>query len=52
MNFQENQTETAAGFDPVNYGRLVALKSALDPQGVLLGNHPVRRTYEVEDEFF
>ncbi|HOZ56910.1 MAG TPA: FAD-binding protein [Nakamurella multipartita] len=52
LNFQENQTETAAGFDPVNYGRLVALKSALDPQGVLLGNHPVRRTYEVEDEFF
>jgi FAD/FMN-containing dehydrogenase len=52
LNFQENQVDPATGFDPVSYGRLVALKSAMDPNGVLVGNHLVRRTYEIEDEFF
>jgi len=52
LNFQENQVDPATGFDPVTFGRLVTLKSALDPDGVLVGNHLVRRTYEMEDEFF
>ncbi len=52
LNFTENRIDPASGFDPVTYGRLVTLKSALDPDGVLVGNHPVRRTYEIEDEFF
>lgn len=52
LNFQENPIDPAAGFDPVTFGRLVTLKTALDPDGVLVGNHLVRRTYEMEDEFF
>ncbi len=52
LNFQENAVDPATGFDPVTFGRLVTLKSALDPDGVLVGNHLVRRTYEMEDEFF
>jgi len=52
LNFQENPVDPASGFDPVEFGRLVTLKSALDPDGVLVGNHLVRRTYEIEDEFF
>jgi len=52
LNFQENPVDPATGFDPVTFGRLVTLKSALDPHGVLVGNHLVRRTYEMEDEFF
>ncbi len=52
LNFQENPTDPATGFDPVSYGRLVTLKSAMDPDGVFVGNHPIRRTYEMEDEFF
>lgn len=52
LNFQENPVDPATGFDPVTFGRLVTLRSALDPTGVLVGNHPVRRTYEMEDEFF
>lgn len=52
LNFQENPVDPATGFDPVTFGRLVTLKTALDPNGVLVGNHLVRRTYEMEDEFF
>lgn len=51
LNFQENATEPATGFDAVAFGRLVALKSALDPNGILVGNHLIRRTHEIEDEF-
>lgn len=50
LNFQENPTEPATGYDAVAFGRLVALKSALDPDGVLVGNHLIRRTHEIEDE--
>jgi FAD/FMN-containing dehydrogenase len=52
LNFQENPVDPATGFDPVTFGRLVTLKSVMDPAGVLVGNHLVRRTYEMEDEFF
>jgi len=52
LNFQESHVDPAGGYDPVAYGRLVTLKSALDPDAVLVGNHLVRRTYEIEDEFF
>lgn len=52
LNFQENHVDPATGFDPVTFGRLVTLKSALDPNGVLVGNHLIRRCYEMEDEFF
>jgi len=52
LNFQENPADPGTGFDPVSYGRLVTLKSAMDPAGVFVGNHLVRRTYEIQDEFF
>ncbi len=51
LNFQESRVDPASGFDPVTFGRLVTLKSAVDPDGVLVGNHLIRRTYEMEDEF-
>lgn len=52
LNFQESRVDADTGFDPVTFGRLVALKSAMDPNGVMVGNHLIRRTYEMEDEFF
>jgi hypothetical protein len=33
----------------VTWGRLVTLKSAFDPDAVMVANHPVRRTFEIED---
>ena len=33
----------------MTWGRLVTIKSAFDPDGVVVGNHLVRRTFEIED---
>ncbi len=49
LSFVEHPTDTSTGYDPVTWGRLVAVKSAYDPDAVLLANHPVRRTFEIED---
>ena len=49
LNFVEHPTDPSAGYDPVTWGRLVTLKSAFDPEAVIVANHPVRRTFEIED---
>ena len=49
LNFVEHPTDPSAGYDPVTWGRLVTLKSAFDPDAVIVANHPVRRTFEIED---
>jgi len=49
LNFVELPTDPSAGYDPVRWGRLVTLKSAFDPDAVIVANHPVRRTFEIED---
>jgi FAD/FMN-containing dehydrogenase len=49
LNFVERPTDPSAGYDPVTWGRLVTLKSAFDPAAVIVANHPVRRTFEIED---
>lgn len=49
LNFVEHPTDPSAGDDPVTWGRLVTLKSAFDPDAVIVANHPVRRTFEIED---
>jgi hypothetical protein len=49
LNFVEHTVDPSAGYDPVTWGRLVTIKSAFDPDGVVVGNHLVRRTFEIED---
>jgi len=49
LSFVEHPTDPSTGYEPVAWGRLVTLKSAFDPDGVIVGNHPVRRTFEIED---
>ncbi len=49
LNFVEHPTDPSKGYDPVTWGRLVTLKSAFDPDAVIVANHPVRRTFEIED---
>jgi len=49
LSFIEHPTDASTGYDPVTWGRLVAVKSAYDPDAVLVANHPVRRTFEIED---
>ena len=49
LNFVEQTIDPSVGYDPVSWGRLVTIKSAYDPDGVIVGNHLVRRTFEIED---
>jgi FAD/FMN-containing dehydrogenase len=49
LNFVEHAIDASAGYDPVTWGRLVTLKSALDPNGIMVGNHRVRRAFEPGD---
>jgi FAD/FMN-containing dehydrogenase len=49
LNFVEHPTDASSGYDPVTWGRLVTVKSAYDPDAVMVANHPVRRTFEIED---
>ncbi len=49
LNFVEHAIDPSAAYDPVAWGRLVTIKSAYDPDGLIVGNHLVRRTFEIED---
>lgn len=49
LNFVEQPIDPSTGYDPVSWGRLVAVKSAYDPDAVMVANHPIRRTFEIED---
>ena len=49
LNFVEHPIDPSVAYNPVTWGRIVTLKSAFDPDAVIVGNHPVRRTFEIED---
>ena len=49
LNFVEHAVDPSIGYDPVTWGRLVTVKTAYDMDAVMLANHPVRRTFEIED---
>jgi hypothetical protein len=49
LNFVEHPTDPSVAYDPVTWGRLVTIKSAFDPDAVIVASHPVRRTFEIED---
>ncbi len=49
LNFVEHTLDPSVGYDPIAWGRLVTIKSAFDPDGLIVGNHLVRRTFEIED---
>ncbi len=49
LNFVEHPIDPSLAYDPVAWGRLVTIKSAFDPDGIIVGNHSVRRTFEIED---
>lgn len=49
LNFVEQPIDPSAGYDPITWGRLVTIKTAYDMDAVMVANHPVRRTFEIED---
>lgn len=42
LSFAEETVDASTGYRPDAWARLVALRAELDPQGVLVANHPVR----------
>ncbi|OAA27874.1 FAD/FMN-dependent dehydrogenase [Frankia sp. EI5c] len=41
LNFVEDRIDPAAGFDPVSWSRLRAIRAAVDPNGMFVANHPI-----------
>jgi FAD/FMN-containing dehydrogenase len=41
LNFVEEPHDPADGYDPANWARLQAVRTAIDPAGVVKANHPV-----------
>jgi hypothetical protein len=41
LNFVETRDHPRRFFDTATYGRLKAVKAAVDPDGVVLANHPI-----------
>lgn len=41
LNFAENPTDAAAGYDVESYARLQALRATYDPEGLMVANHRV-----------
>ncbi len=41
LSFTEIPTDTAAMFEPGDYRRLAEIRAAVDPEGLLLANHPI-----------
>jgi FAD/FMN-containing dehydrogenase len=46
LNFAENSTDAKAGYRADAWRQLVGIRSAVDPHGVFVANHPVPRLYE------
>jgi FAD/FMN-containing dehydrogenase len=46
LNFAENPVDVRAGYDADTWTQLKGIRSAVDPDGVFLANHPVPRLYE------
>jgi FAD/FMN-containing dehydrogenase len=41
LNFVEHRTDAAQLYEAADYARLRALRAAVDPDGVMVGNHPI-----------
>jgi hypothetical protein len=46
LNFAENCIDAKAGYRADAWRQLVGIRSAVDPHGVFVANHPVPRLYE------
>jgi len=46
LNFAEKPVDVSASYSADTWRRLAGIRSAVDPQGVFLANHPVPRLYE------
>lgn len=46
LNFVEHATDVSAAFSPTAWRQLVGLKSAFDPDGLILANHPVPTLFQ------
>jgi hypothetical protein len=46
LNFAENPVDVSASYPADAWRQLAGIRSAVDPQGVFLANHPVPRLYE------
>lgn len=46
LNFVEEPTDVRTGYDAGTWRQLTGLRSALDPDGLFVGNHRVPRLYE------
>src|SRR6185503_765639 len=41
LNFVERATDTSRLYETGDYARLQAIRAAVDPDGVMVGNHPI-----------
>jgi hypothetical protein len=46
LNFAENPVDVSAGYPPEVWTRLKGVRSAVDPHGLFVANHPVPRLWE------
>ena len=46
LNFAENPVDVSAGYRPQVWTQLKAVRSAVDPHGLFVANHPVPRLWE------
>jgi FAD/FMN-containing dehydrogenase len=46
LNFAESLTDVRTGYRPDSWRQLVGIRSAVDPHGVFVANHPVPRLFE------
>jgi len=46
LNFAENPVDVASAYPERSWRQLAGIRSAVDPDGVFLANHPVPRLYE------
>ena len=46
LNFAENPVDTRSAYDADVWTQLTGIRSAVDPHGIFMANHPVPRLYE------
>ena len=46
LNFAENSVDVASAYSDPAWRQLAGIRSAVDPEGLFMANHPVPRLYE------
>lgn len=46
LNFAETRVDARAAYDPLVWRQLAGIRSAVDPHGVFMANHPLPRLFE------